>query len=573
MDKHKDINIIENEQNGFADMGLPPLLVKNLHKMGVSEPKPIQSKTIAPLLQGCDILAIAQTGSGKTFAFSLPILTKIIGLGAKRKPKTAAALILTPTRELAAQIESAILSAAKNMHLRIGLVLGGVSRLRQMKQMAGGVDVLIATPGRLMDHVRSNNIDLSQTSFFVLDEADRMLDMGFIGDVRAIAARLAMPRQTALFSATMPKEVAGLAESLLVNPLRVETAPQGTVVSAIKETIYAVRQADKKKVLPLLLAQEEFRSVIVFTRTKHGADAVERFLHKAGCSAKVIHGNKSQNARQRALDSFRRGDSAVLIATDIAARGIDVPGVSHVINYEFPAEAESYVHRIGRTGRNGAAGEAITLYDSSVEASRLRAVERLTSKKISVRALPVLEKGSFSGNKKAAAGKNLAEMPENNKRDAANNDKKYGKKRKDRNSRSGNIRNDSFGDSFGEGGIRAGERIRKTGRNKRVSDFAESMEMRSPVAGFSDKENGERAGRGRAAGLAERQGRERRSRAKNSSKPAKSFQRRGNAGEFGAEGDVTQTRGRPPARQSKRKQGYSDIARAAKGRKYSMREK
>lgn len=384
-----------NTQNSFEAMGLPPLLVKNLAQMGVAEPKPIQVKAIEPLLAGRDILAIAQTGSGKTFAFSLPILAKIIGMGAKRQPKAATALILTPTRELAVQIEEALRAAAKDMHLRLALVLGGVSRLKQIKQMAAGADVLIATPGRLMDHVREGNIDLSKTQFFVLDEADRMLDMGFIRDVRAIAGRLAKNRQTALFSATMPKEIAGLADSLLNKPLKVETAPQGTTVAAIRETVYAVPQNNKKHVLTKLLAQEDYRSVIVFTRTKHGADAVERFLAKAGCAVDVIHGNKSQNARLRALDAFRKGRIRALIATDIAARGIDVPGISHVVNFEFPVEAESYVHRIGRTGRNGAAGDAVTLYDAGQEASRLRAIQKLTGKKLFPQAVPELAEAVF----------------------------------------------------------------------------------------------------------------------------------------------------------------------------------
>jgi len=411
---------IENE---FTAMGLPAHLVENLAELGVNAPKPIQVKTIPPMLEGRDVLGIAQTGSGKTFAFALPLLTKIIAMAAKRRPKSAAALILTPTRELAVQIEQAIRSAAQNMHLRLALVLGGVSRLKQIKQMAPGVDILIATPGRLMDHVREGNIDLSATQFFVLDEADRMLDMGFIRDVRLIAAKLARHRQTALFSATMPKEIAGLADSLLHNPLKVETAPQGTTVAAIHETIYAVPQRDKKLALAKLLAQTAFRSVIVFTRTKHGADTVARYLDKAGCSVEVIHGNKSQNARTRALDSFRQGKIRALIATDIAARGIDVPGITHVVNFEFPVEAESYVHRIGRTGRNGASGEAITLYDSGLEASRLRAVSRLIGKKLELQSLPDLPAPAFTPMPEAEAD----ERPAHN-RGPRRNGSGFGKK-------------------------------------------------------------------------------------------------------------------------------------------------
>lgn len=374
----------------FAQLELPVTLVKNLAAAGITEPKPIQAQAIPSMLDGQDILGIAQTGSGKTLAFALPLVAQIIAAGDKRRPKTARALILAPTRELAVQIEETVRLMTKNMHLSIALVLGGVSRLTQIKRMASGVDILIATPGRLMDHVREKNIDLSLTRFFVLDEADRMLDMGFIRDVRQIAKLIAPKRQTALFSATMPKEISHLAESLLDNPVVIETAPQGTTAAEITQKLYQVPMRDKKKVLAGLLSLPDFRSVIVFTRTKHGADAVTRYLEKAGYAVGVIHGNKSQNARQRALKGFRDGSVQVLVATDIAARGIDVPGISHVVNYELPDEAESYVHRIGRTGRNGALGDAVTLYDETMERARLRAVEKVTRRRLELQALPEL---------------------------------------------------------------------------------------------------------------------------------------------------------------------------------------
>ncbi|AQS41677.1 MAG: RNA helicase [Candidatus Tokpelaia hoelldobleri] len=379
-----------SSETSFQQLGLSELLVKNLAHAGMVAPKPIQEKAIPAMLAGHDLLAIAQTGSGKTLAFALPVLAQIAAMGSKRKPKTARALILAPTRELAVQIETSIRAVASNMHLAIGLILGGVSRHTQIKRMAAGVDVLIATPGRLMDHIREKNVDLSQTQFFVLDEADRMLDMGFIRDVRRIAELLAPKRQTALFSATMPKEIAQLAQSLLRDPVEVETAPQGTTAGDITEKMYPVTMRDKKQVLAGLLALPEFRSVIVFTRTKYGADAVTRHLEKTGYPVAAIHGNKSQNARQRALNGFRDGSVRVLVATDIAARGIDVPGISHVINFELPDEAESYVHRIGRTGRNGASGVAITLYDAALERSRLRGVEKVTRKRLDLQALPEL---------------------------------------------------------------------------------------------------------------------------------------------------------------------------------------
>ncbi|UXN05313.1 DEAD/DEAH box helicase [Bartonella sp. HY761] len=376
-----------SNSSGFADFGLPELLLKNLDRAGMVSPKPIQEEALPVMLDGKDLLGIAQTGSGKTLAFSLPIIAQIIKKGDKRRPKSARALILAPTRELAQQILDAISAMTKDMHLSLGLVLGGVSRLKQIKRVGPGVDILIATPGRLMDLVRDKEIDLSQTQYLVLDEADRMLDMGFINDVRKIASLLRKDRQTALFSATMPKEISALAASLLNDPVRVETAPQGTTAADINQIVYGVHRRNKKDGLLGLLADDALRSVIVFSRTKHGADAIKRDLDRAGVLSGVIHGNKTQNARQKALNGFRSGALRVLVATDIVARGIDVPGISHVINYDLPDEAESYVHRIGRTGRNGASGEAITLFDAETETVRLRGVQRVTRKKFAVEPL------------------------------------------------------------------------------------------------------------------------------------------------------------------------------------------
>ena len=368
--------------NAFEALGVSPVLAKNLLKAGMTDPKPIQEEAIPSMLADCDLLGIAQTGSGKTLAFGLPVLTKILSMGDKRRPRTARALILAPTRELAVQIEEAIHMVSKGTHLSTALILGGVSRNSQIKRMAQGVDVLIATPGRLMDLVHEKSVDLSKTDFLILDEADRMLDMGFIKDVRQIAKLVAKDRQTALFSATMPNEIEKLAETLLRDPVHVEVAKQGTTAAEINQVLHKVDRRDKKDVLNKLLTNPALSSVIVFTRTKHGADAVTRNLAKTGYSVAAIHGNKSQNARQKALKGFRDGTVRVLVATDIAARGIDVPGISHVINYELPDEAESYVHRIGRTGRNGAHGEAITLYDESIESARLKAVERVIRMKL-----------------------------------------------------------------------------------------------------------------------------------------------------------------------------------------------
>ncbi|WP_208433156.1 DEAD/DEAH box helicase [Bartonella taylorii] len=378
-----------NRENIFIKLGLSTLLSKNLLMAGMSKPTPIQEKAIPVMLNGHDILGIAQTGSGKTLAFSLPILSQILALGDKRCPKTARALILVPTRELAVQIDETIRVAARGTHLSTCLIFGGVSRLKQIKRIGAGVDVLIATPGRLRDLVREKCVDLSQSRFLVLDEADRMLDMGFINDVQQIAKLLHQERQTALFSATMPKEITVLAKCLLNDPVKIEVTPQGTTVAEITQKLYCVPTSEKKNVLGKLLTNPALTSVIVFTRTKHGADAVTRTLTKIGYSVATIHGNKSQSARQSALKAFRERAVRILVATDIAARGIDVLGISHVINYDLPDEAESYVHRIGRTGRNGASGEALTLFDEGVEGARLRAVERLISMRLVREAVPV----------------------------------------------------------------------------------------------------------------------------------------------------------------------------------------
>ncbi len=378
-------NEIDAEQNGFAKLGITGVLLKTTLNSGFIDPKPIQTQAIPPQLEGRDIMGVAQTGSGKTAAFSLPILTKIAGLGTKRLPKTARALILAPTRELAVQIEETIRVLAKGLHISTALVLGGVSRFSQVKRMAQGVDILIATPGRLTDLVREREVNLAETRWLVLDEADRMLDMGFIHDVRRLAKATHRDRQTALFSATMPPEIEQLAEGLLKDPVRVEVAPQGTTAAEISQGVVMARTKQKRQVLSAMLADPAMNSVIVFARTKHGADRVTRDLERDGFNAAVIHGNKSQNARQKALNGFRDGSVRILVATDIAARGIDVPGISHVVNFDLPDEAESYVHRIGRTGRNGANGVAITLCDPS-EASKLRQVERVIRMKLAVTA-------------------------------------------------------------------------------------------------------------------------------------------------------------------------------------------
>ncbi len=377
---------LHSKPNGFAALGISGPLLKTAAALGMTEPKPIQIAAIPAQLAGRDILGIAQTGSGKTAAFSLPILTRIVALGApKRKPRTARALILAPTRELAVQIEETVRALAKGLHLSTALVLGGMSRGGQVKRLAGGVDVLVATPGRLTDLVSEGAVNLAETRWLVLDEGDRMLDMGFIHAVRRLARATHPERQTALFSATMPPEIAELAAGLLKDPLRAEVAPQGTTAAEIRQSVVLARTRQKRHVLSRMLADPAMASVIVFARTKHGADRVTRDLERDGFQAAVIHGNKSQNARQKALSGFRDGQVRILVATDIAARGIDVPGISHVVNFDLPDEAESYVHRIGRTGRNGASGIAVTLCDPT-EGAKLRQVERIIRMRLPVTA-------------------------------------------------------------------------------------------------------------------------------------------------------------------------------------------
>ncbi len=363
----------------FSELGLSVGLVKGLEKAGFTTPTPIQAKAIPPQLQGRDILGIAQTGSGKTAAFVLPIIAGLAQMEGRIEPRSTRALILAPTRELAVQIDEVIRSLAGSMRISTVLVLGGMSRHAQVTKLAKGVDIIIATPGRLQDLLDDKKIRLDHTKWLVLDEADRMLDMGFIKPVRQIAAAIGSRRQTALFSATMATEVAQLAAGLLRDPVRVEATPPATTVTAIEQRVILAPAKGKRDKLNELLADASLKKVLVFARTKHGADRVAKNLQIDGHDVAAIHGNKSQNARQAALKGFTDGRVRLLVATDIAARGIDVPDITHVINFELPDDAENYVHRIGRTGRNGATGIAITLCDSG-EMTKLRDVERLIRK-------------------------------------------------------------------------------------------------------------------------------------------------------------------------------------------------
>ena len=365
----------------FADLGLRDAILRAVEEGGYSQMTPIQSQAIPNVLKGKDVIAIAQTGTGKTAAFSLPIIQMLLKGEGKRNPKVARSLILAPTRELAVQITENIRAYAKYLHLRIAMVYGGASAKPQIKSMLAGVDILIATPGRLLDLTNQRHIDLSQVEFLVLDEADRMLDMGFIRDIKKIIAELPKKRQTVLFSATMPKVVEGLVASILVQPVRIEAAPGATTAEKVDQHVLMVPKSRKRDLLGHMLKDLSIKRALVFTRTKHGANRVAKYLEKIGISSGAIHGNKSQNARQKALNEFRSGQIRVLVATDVAARGIDVDDVTHVINFDLPNEPESYVHRIGRTARAGAAGISLSFCDHE-ERDYLRDIEKTIRQKV-----------------------------------------------------------------------------------------------------------------------------------------------------------------------------------------------
>ena len=373
--------------SSFSELALRPELQKALADQGYSTPTPIQSQAIPHLLAGRDLLGIAQTGTGKTAAFTLPILQKLAATDMKPRSGQPRTLILTPTRELAIQIDDSVKNYGAHLRLRHSVIFGGVGQGRQVEALQRGLDILVATPGRLLDLMNQRHVRFDDLSVFVLDEADRMLDMGFINDVRKIVATLPKNRQTLLFSATMPREIADLAAKLLNNPIRVEVTPQATTVERIGQHVIHVPMANKRHVMVDLLADQTMTRVIAFTRTKHGANKVADHLNAAGIMTAAIHGNKSQGARQAALEAFRAGKVRVLVATDIAARGIDIDGISHVVNVDLPNVSESYVHRIGRTARAGKDGVAISLCDSE-ERAFLRDIEKLIGQKVPVMELP-----------------------------------------------------------------------------------------------------------------------------------------------------------------------------------------
>ncbi|WP_339609181.1 DEAD/DEAH box helicase [uncultured Planktosalinus sp.] len=374
----------------FENLNLISPILEALKNEGYTTPTPIQAQTIPLALEGKDVLGCAQTGTGKTAAFAIPIIQLMSEQKNNQNGKRPIrALILTPTRELAIQIAESFENYGAKTNLKYEVIFGGVSQNSQVKSLRSGIDVLIATPGRLLDLISQKFVHLNQLEFFVLDEADRMLDMGFLNDVKKIIAKIPQKRQSLFFSATMPDPIVKLANTILVNPTKVEVTPVSSTANTINQAVYFVDKENKKHLLKEVLSDKKIDRALVFTRTKHGADKVVKDLIKAGIKSQAIHGNKSQNARQRALNSFKSKETRVLVATDIAARGIDIDDLTHVINYELPNIPESYVHRIGRTGRAGSDGIAIAFCDAE-EKAYLKDIQKLIGKQI-----PVLDNENF----------------------------------------------------------------------------------------------------------------------------------------------------------------------------------
>jgi len=368
----------------FQTFGLSPEILRAVQEMHYATPTPIQEKAIPHVLEGKDLLGSAQTGTGKTAAFALPILHRLAGESRNvRGRRVVRSLVLTPTRELAMQIGDSFGDYGRHTGLRHAVIYGGVSQRPQEQALQRGVDILVATPGRLLDLMGQKLVDLSTVEIFVLDEADRMLDMGFIVDIRRIIEKLPARRQTLMFSATMPSEIVRLSSTLLRDPVRVQVAAASAPADDVDHRLYYVERASKADLLKMLLADDGIKNALVFTRTRHGADRVERTLNRAGMRVEAIHGDKSQGARERALSAFRKGTIRVLVATDIAARGLDIVDLSHVVNFDLPNEPEAYVHRIGRTGRAGASGIAIS-FCGFEERPLLADIERLMSRHLTV---------------------------------------------------------------------------------------------------------------------------------------------------------------------------------------------
>lgn len=373
----------------FKSLGLSDALLKAISQKGYENPTPIQQKAILPILEGKDVLASAQTGTGKTAGFTLPMLQKLAA-GKSLHKRPVRALVLTPTRELAAQVLDDVKTYSKFVDIRSTVIFGGVNANPQIRTLRQGVDILVATPGRLLDLHSQGVFSLKNVEFLVLDEADRMLDMGFARDLNKILALLPKKRQNLLFSATFSKEIKKLANSFLYHPVLVEATPENTTAEKVEQIIYKTDKSKKTELVTKLISEGEWQQVLIFTRTKHGANRLAQKLDKANISSAAIHGNKSQGARTKALANFKSGKVRVLVATDIAARGLDIPLLPHVINYELPNIPEDYVHRIGRTGRAGASGEAISIV-SVDEFEYVRGIEKLLGERLDQKTIPDFE--------------------------------------------------------------------------------------------------------------------------------------------------------------------------------------
>ena len=415
----------------FESLGLSKKLLEAVESEGYTNPTPVQEQSIPPLLAGRDVLGVAQTGTGKTAAFALPVL-QIMSRYKTQGKRYIKTLILSPTRELAAQIGERFSAYGEHLDIRHKVIFGGVNQNPQVRALQKGIDVLVATPGRLLDLINQNHINLGRVEFFVLDEADRMLDMGFIRDIKKVLKLLPHKRQNLLFSATMPKSIANLAGSFLHNAIMIDVSPKEITVDRIKQKIMFVRKVDKRRLLVNLIKQEKVRCGIVFTRTKHGANRLVKQLDQSRINAVAIHGNKSQGARTKALAGFKDGSIAILVATDIASRGIDVDGITHVFNYDLPNEPESYVHRIGRTARAGRSGIAYGFCDES-ESGYLIGIQQLVGYEIDAE---VNHEFHFSGaipKPGQKPGKIKEKKPSNKKHQNRNKPKKYSKPKRNNN--------------------------------------------------------------------------------------------------------------------------------------------
>ncbi len=360
----------------FDELGLPKVLVSRLKELGLTSPTPIQDRAIPHALNGKDVMGLAQTGTGKTMAFGLPLVAQLQSYGTKPAPRTIRALILAPTRELANQIAASLKELTNGMPFKVGLVVGGVAINPQIQRISRGTDIVVATPGRLIDLIDRDAIDFDETHFLVLDEADQMLDLGFIHALRKISETIPKERQTMLFSATMPKQMSEIANSYLQNPIRIQVSPPGKAADKITQSVHFIAKGEKTSLLRELLAKHVEEACIVFVRTKHGADRLMKQLDRAGFAVSTVHGNKSQGQRERAIAAFKSGETKILVATDVAARGLDIPIVRHVYNYDLPNVPDNYVHRIGRTARAGADGAAIA-FCSPEECDELKAIQKV----------------------------------------------------------------------------------------------------------------------------------------------------------------------------------------------------